>query len=96
MTRSATVGSLLESMGKCAIKELEVDKWEDRETLQKFLKAQEKNLKKLVIKSAFDLPNDLKDLRLEHFEYVDRRLQNISLQLLKHQVDLKFLSLLHG
>ncbi len=94
MIASGIAESLLESLGKCAIKELVVSCWKDGGSgvLQKFLKLQEKNLKKLAVRSSPDYPNVLKDLRLEHFEFVSST--NITLlESLKHQVDLKTLQI---
>jgi hypothetical protein len=77
---------------KCAINEAELEYSSRRksEVIQKFLKFQEKNLKKLIIKSDFDMPNDLKVLRLTHFEFYSSSRRIISL---KQQIDLKFLRL---
>jgi hypothetical protein len=82
-----------ESLVKCAIKEVEFIFWAeiDLKALQKLLKTQEKNLKKLTINSHFDLLNDLKDMRLEHLELYSYNL--VSLKFLQHQVDLKCLKL---
>jgi hypothetical protein len=63
------LGNLLESLEKCAIKfYCRTDK--GSETIKKFLKVQEKNLKKLTISDYPDLLNDLKELRLEHLVFV--------------------------
>ncbi len=82
-----------ESLEKCAIKEVKFIFWAeiDLEALQKLLKTQEKNLKKLTINSHFHLLNDLRDMRLEHLELYSYNL--VSLKFLQHQVDLKFLKL---
>jgi hypothetical protein len=88
---------LLESLGKCAIKELRYHLNEDSsEVLEKFLIAQQKYLRRLAIlcngtKYRFDskLLGGLKDLWLEHFEFIDGECPNIPLDFLKRQVDLK-------
>jgi hypothetical protein len=50
-------------LAKCAIKEADL-KFLEKEVLKQFPKSQEKNLKKLTIKSDYDMPSDLQDLRL--------------------------------
>jgi hypothetical protein len=93
---SAIIDSLLESLEKCTIKELQYYPDEDSsESLQKFLGAQEKNLKTLKISSNsnLNLLIALKDLRLEHFEFSDKECKNILLDFLKQQVDLKSMRL---
>ncbi len=52
-----------------------------------------KNLIKLTGKSDHNLSNDLKDLRLEHLEYNYCGTNHISLEFLRHLVNLKFLRL---
>jgi histone acetyltransferase (RNA polymerase elongator complex component) len=89
---------LFESLEKCAIKELEFCNQSDTdsETMKKILKVQEKNLKKLTIETDHsNLLNDLKELRLEHLEYVysGRPGVLISLEFFKRQESLKFLKL---
>ncbi len=86
--------NLLESLEKCAIKELELNLYSENEVVaaRKFLKAQEKNLKKLTIRSNFDYLADLKDLRLEYLEFLDYGRQSISLEFLRYQIDLKYLN----
>ncbi len=94
---SSTAGFeyLLESLEKCKIKELELEpRGNEAVAVRKFLKAQEKNLKKLTIKSDFDYLSDLKDLRLEYLYLLDSRRQTISMEFLRYQYDLKNLSLL--
>jgi hypothetical protein len=62
-----------------------------------FVKAQEKNLKKLTGSECdFSFLNDLKDLRLEYLDFVGPTGHNEStpsLRFLGHQVDLKYLKL---
>ncbi len=87
--------NLLESLEKCAIKELDLHCQSNTESkaMKKFLKVQEKNLRKLTIEVADQANwlNDLKDLRLEHLEC--RTWQFVSLGFLKCQENLKFLKL---
>jgi hypothetical protein len=90
------IENLLDALEKCAIKE--ADLWFEEEnpaTTKKFLKSQEKNLRKLKISTDFDLPGDVMNLKLESLDYanIKRRNVNVSLELLKHQVDLKTLKL---
>jgi hypothetical protein len=91
--------NMLASLEKCAIRELELELkyWSDakQEVLLKFLKAQEKNLKKLIVGSCdLSILIDFKDLRLEHLDYGYRYgANNPSLEFLKCQEDLKFLRL---
>jgi hypothetical protein len=92
MTHCFGLESLFESLEKCAIKELILDCGSDLETIKKFLKSQEKNLKKIIgmdhdLKFLFDL----KDLRLEYFKFSVYRCQGDLLKFLKEQVDLKVL-----
>jgi hypothetical protein len=95
LIQSPTAASLLESLEKCAIKEAELKEWSEvsSEIIQKFLKSQEKSLKKLFIYSHFNLSIIPKGLRLEHFELFDSRSDTISLEFLQHQIDLKTLKL---
>jgi hypothetical protein len=87
---------LHESLERCTNKELEFDYWSESESefVRKFLKVQEKNLKKIVGEMSLDLLVDLKNLRLEHFEYYGR--SSGLLELLQKQVDLRFLRLSVG
>ncbi len=91
--------NMLASLEKCAIHELELELkyWSDakQEVLLKFLKAQEKNLKKLIVGSCdLCILIDFKDLRLEHLDYGYRYgANNPSLEFFKYQEDLKFLRL---
>jgi hypothetical protein len=89
--------NLLESLEKCAIKNLELEDWPERKTevLWKFLKAQEKKLKKLKLTTAseFNLLDDLKDLRLEYLQFYAS--DRVSYKFLDHQVDLKILRLIN-
>ncbi len=78
---------LLESLDKCKIKELDFHFWYKAkpEVLGKFLKTQEKNLKKLhVCERDLNVLDDLVDLRLEELEYscfdLDRFIGNIQNQ----------------
>jgi hypothetical protein len=92
---NARFGNFLESLEKCTIKEADFTYFSrDSEVVQKFLKSQKKNLRKLTAKSDHNLSNDLKDLRLEHLEYNYCGTNHISLEFLKHLVNLKFLILL--
>ncbi len=89
--------SLLEALEKCAIKEVKYHAYsnESTEILGKFLKSQEKNLKKLFLvcyNSPSNLLMDLKELRLEHFKF-DSRWKSNSLEFLKQQIDLKYLKI---
>ncbi len=98
MSGSSTNGKLLESLDKCAIKELEyvVADGESSETLRKFLETQEKTLKRLTLSGKnydFNLLVGLEDLRLEHLDFVNDQSDNISLNFLKQQVNLKSLRL---
>ncbi len=97
MTECTGFAILFESLEKCAIKELELHNSFQRaiepEVIQKFLKSQEKNLKKLIgFNCDLDFLVDLKDLRLE---YLDNRNDSdvVSLEFLRHQSDLKSLGL---
>jgi hypothetical protein len=62
---------LLESLEKCVIKELDFCHLSNKpEVLRKFLKTQEKNLKKLhVYDRDLNVLEDLVDLRLEYLEF---------------------------
>jgi hypothetical protein len=91
---SARIWGLLESMKECAIKELELDYgFKVHENYSKvtkeLLQSQEGNLKKLVIKSDVDLPNNM---RLEYLDYKSYDTVD-SLEFLKHHLDLKYLRL---
>jgi hypothetical protein len=85
---------LLESLEKCAIKEMTLHtlSLEESAAFQKLLKSQEKNLKKLTIRFNCGFLVDLKDLRLEYLDYDVR--ENVSTEFLNQQVDLKTLKLL--
>jgi hypothetical protein len=88
--------NLLESLEKCAIKEFEFFGWSgtESEAMKKFLKVQEKNLKKLTTGTDHaNLLNDLKDLRLEHFVYFGRQSASVLMEFLKRQENLKGLKL---
>jgi hypothetical protein len=88
--------NLLESLEKCAIKELEFfyRSDTDSEAMKKFLKVQEKNLKKLTTATDHaNLLNDLKDLRLEYFVCFGRRSASVLMEFLQRQENLKFLKL---
>jgi hypothetical protein len=91
---AAEIESLLESLEKCVIEEAELDYTLAMEIIEKFLKSQEKNLKKLTIKTGFNVSN-LKDLRLEYLDFYHYGLiENISLEFLREQTDLKILKML--
>jgi hypothetical protein len=86
--------NLLESLEKCAIKEATLDADQVKpETMQKFLKSQENNMKKLTIKANRNLPVYPKDLRLEYLDFEYSGDQEISIEFLKTQVDFKYLRL---
>jgi hypothetical protein len=98
MSDSSTNRKLLESLNKCKIRELEyvVADGESSETLRTFLETQEKTLKRLTLFGKnydFNLLVGLEDLRLEHLDFVNDQSDNISLDFLKQQVDLKSLRL---
>jgi hypothetical protein len=99
MARCAGLENLLESMEKCAIRELDLNDCPpgDSEVLQKFLKSQEKNLKRLtIIKTECNFPVGLTDLRLDHFGYGFDGHDNVSLEFLKQIGDLTSLTLYMG
>ncbi len=88
--------NLLEFLEKCAIRELELHSCpeKDSEVLQKFLKSQEKNLKRLtIIRTECNFPVGLTDLRLEHFGYGHDGQGHISFEFLKQIGDLSSLTL---
>jgi hypothetical protein len=86
------IDNILASLEKCAIEELELEfkSWSvaKLKVLENFVKAQEKNLKKLIGTNCdLSFLVDLKDLRLHHLEY--RCLYETydpSLAFLQHQV----------
>jgi hypothetical protein len=86
-------GSLIESLEKCVIEEAELRYSSPKELkiMEKFLKSQEKNLKKLTIDTDLNVPNNLKDLRLEYLDLYYHGRNNISLEFLRQQTDLKVL-----
>jgi hypothetical protein len=92
---SAGIGNLIGSLEKCVIEGAELDYTSTTEpqALRNFLKAQEKNLKTLKIRSNFDLSDVSKNLRLEYLDYTYQGQHNISLEFLRQQTDLKFLKL---
>jgi hypothetical protein len=98
LIRSSVInGRLLEPLEKCQIKELAYF-FHDKETpadLQKFLRIQAKTLKKFSVYGTFDFNfmMAVKDLRLEHLDYVNSKQDRISLEFLKKQPDLKSLKL---
>jgi hypothetical protein len=97
--RSTGLENLLESLEKCAIRELELNDCpeKDSEAIQKFLKSQEKNLKRLtIIRTECNFPVGLTDLQLEHFGYGYDDHDNVSLEFLKQHVDLSSLTLYMG
>ncbi len=92
---SVEIESLLESLEECVIEEAELGypSSMELEVVEKFLKSQEKNLRKLTIKTDSNMPNNLKDLRLEYLEIHYYSHGNISLEFLRHQTDLKVLKI---
>jgi hypothetical protein len=88
---------LLESLEKCAIKEAELECCSSHnnstQVVHKFLKSQEKSLKKLTIGFFINLPVDLKGLQLEYLDVDTNNGPVVSLEFLRDQVDLKFLKL---
>jgi hypothetical protein len=87
---------LLESLEKCAIRELELGKWRqtNSEIIRKFLSSQEKSLKKFRgAHCDLSFLNDLKDLRLEYLDYTHYQSDINLLDCLKQQIDLKYLKL---
>jgi hypothetical protein len=86
--------SLLEALEKCTITDLEMRFYSQTnpEAIKKFLKSQEKNLKKLTIGSGFTLA-DLRDLRLEYLDLSFRSQRSDILVFLRQHVDLKILKL---
>ncbi len=99
--RCTNSANWLEPLEKSVIKELEFTGLfnVDSEAVRKFLKVQEKNLKKLTIRVDSNWLNDLKDLRLEYLEYCGIRRNYsgpVSLEFLKRQENLKFLILKMG
>ncbi len=97
MTECTGLASLLESLEKCAIRELELRNSFQRaiepEAIQDFLKSQEKNLKKLIgFNCDLDFLVNLKDLRLEYLDYSNDS-DVVSLEFLRQQVELKSLGL---
>ncbi len=71
MVKCRCLDSLVESLEKCAIRELDLTySTMDIETLKTILRSQEKNLKKLTFNCVKpDFLADLKDLRLEYLNY---------------------------
>jgi hypothetical protein len=90
-----TLENLIESLENYTIKELQFSYWSESESviLQKFLKSQEKNLKKIIGINNHFLPNNLNDLRLDYLELSDCQFRNDSLDFLKQHRDLKCLKL---
>ncbi len=92
----AEIVGLLESLEKCVIEEAELGNSlpKELEMVEKFLRSQEKSLKKLTINSFWNVPNNLKDLRLEflniRYKYCKA---DTSLEFLKSQIDLKVLKI---
>ncbi len=93
---SSEIESLLGSLEECVIEEVELgfSSKTKPEVVEKFLKSQEKNLRKLTIATDLNMPNNLKDLRLEYLEINNYCQGRISLEFLRHQKDLKFLKLI--
>ncbi len=87
--------SLLESLETCVIEEAKLGytSSKEQEIMEKFLKSQEKNLKKLTIETGLNVPSNLKDLRLEYLEFSYQGIENISLEFLTQQTDLKVLKI---
>jgi hypothetical protein len=99
MTSCTGLENLLESLEKCAIREFELNDCPagDSEAIHKFLKSQEKNLKRLTITRAeCNFPVGLTDLRLNHFGYGFDDHDNVSLEFLKQLGDLSSLTLYMG
>jgi hypothetical protein len=90
------IESLLGSLEECVIEEAELGYSlpTKPEVVEKFLKSQEKNLKKLTIQTDLNVPNNLKDLRLEYLDINSDFEGNISLEFLRHQTNLKILKLI--
>jgi hypothetical protein len=92
MFRCTGLDNILASLEKCAIEELELEfkSWSPAKlkVLEKFVKTQEKILKKLIGTNCdLSFLVDLKDLRLEHLEYrCLYEARNPSLAFLQHQV----------
>jgi hypothetical protein len=88
--------SLLGSLEQCVIRELELGCLTRTEpvAIKRFLKAQEKNLRKFTGAHGFDcrLLDDLKDLQLESFKFFSDSSQ-VPLEIVKQQLDIKFLRL---
>jgi hypothetical protein len=95
VSSSAGIAGLLESLHKCAIKEtdLRYSSLTESEVVRKFLKSQEKTLRKLTIHSDFDMPDVVKDLRLDYLQILSNQKTNVSFDFLQHQVALRFLRL---
>jgi hypothetical protein len=91
----AAIEYLLEPLEKCVIKEVELGYWTqgDSELIQKLLKAQQENLKKLTVKFGYQMPSDLKDLRLEYLDFYSSRPESISVEFFREQEGLKVLKL---
>jgi hypothetical protein len=88
--------SFLESLEKPVIKELELHRWSQGSSvaMSKFLKSQQKSLKKLTVRECnLNFLDNLKDLRLEQLEIVESASNIVSLEFLKDQVDLRVLRL---
>jgi hypothetical protein len=91
--------NFLGSLEECAIKEANLSFWYDQndpeitKITKKFLRAQEKNLKILKLDTAFEFPEELKNLRLESLDFKNAERRWVSLEFLEQQVDLKFLEL---
>jgi hypothetical protein len=91
---SAEIESLLGSLEKCVIEDAELgNSSPEPEVLGKFLKSQKKNLKKLTIQTDLNVPNNLKDLRLEYLDINSNFRDNDSLEFLRHQTNVKILKL---
>ncbi len=91
---AANFESLLEFLEKCVIEEalLGYPSSKQLKIMEKLLKSQEKNLKKLTIDTCCKVPSNLKDLRLEYLDIKDC-VNGTSLEFLKQQADLKVLKI---
>jgi hypothetical protein len=90
---STEILRLLESLKLPTVVKATLSYWtQDSGVIEKFLKAQEKSLKKLTVYSNMKLPRDLKELRLEYFKHSFYD-SNVPREFLRQQVDLKVLKI---
>jgi hypothetical protein len=87
---------LFESLEKCSIKEARFRCLTKREAeiVQKLVKSQEKDLKKLTMETNYDFDVDLKEMRLEFFFLIGVNAKDVKLEFLRDQVGLKSLKLI--